>query len=156
MKKIKSMLVVGALVVSLAGCASQPGQFGITNATGGTVIGAVLGGLAGTQIGHGQGTTAAIIGGTLLGGFLGNRLGNALDQQSQIAADQAAQLALERNRAESWQTTQASGTIRPHRTYEKHNRVCRNFTTIVDMGGNQQVVHGTACKDNSGVWKIQR
>lgn len=156
MKKITSILIAGALITSLTGCA-QPGQpGGITNAQGGTVIGAVLGGLAGTQIGHGQGTTVAIIGGTLLGGFLGNRLGNALDQQSQIAADQAEQLALERNRAESWQTSQASGVIRPHRTYVKHHRVCRSFTTIVSMESNQQVVHGVACKDNNGIWKIQR
>lgn len=156
MKKIISILVTGTLISGLAGCA-QPGQpGGITNAAGGTVLGGILGGLAGTQIGHGQGTTVAIIGGTLLGAFLGNRLGNALDQQSQIAANEAAQTAMDTGRTQVRHTRQATIIVKPHHRYREGHRICRNFTTNVEMSGGTQVVHGVACRDSQGVWRIQQ
>ncbi len=155
-QKITSILIVSAFITGLAGCA-QPGQpGGITNAAGGTVLGGILGGLAGTQIGHGQGRTVAIIGGTLLGAFLGNRLGNALDQQSQIAADEAAQRAMETGQVQVRHTRQATIVVKPHHRYRQGHRICRNFTTDVQINGKTQVAHGTACKNAQGIWKIQQ
>lgn len=156
MQKITSLLIVSALITGLASCA-QPGQSGgITNAAGGTVLGGILGGLAGTQIGHGQGTTVAIIGGTLLGAFLGNRLGHALDQQSRIAADEAAQRAMETGRTQVRHTRQATIVVKPHHRYREGYRICRNFTTDVKINGKTQVAQGVACKDSQGFWKIQQ
>ena len=154
-QKMEYLLIVCALIAELASCA-QPGQpSGINRAAGGTALGDILGGLAGTQIGHGQGRTVAIIGGTLLGAFLGNRLGNALDQHSQIAADEAAQRAMETSRTKIRHTRQATIVVKPHPRYREGHRMCRNFTTYVEMNGKTHVVHGVACKDIRGIWKIQ-
>lgn len=152
MKKIMTVLISGALVAGLGGCA-QPGQPGITGQQGGTVIGAVAGGIIGSQFGAGAGQVAATIGGTLLGGFIGNRVGAYFDQQSQIAANQAAQSAMQTGSVQTWHTAHSSGRVVPRKAYRTaRGHVCRPFTTTVTMQGRTQVVHGTACKNSRGQW----
>lgn len=156
MKKLISVLVTGTLVTGLVSCANQPGEGGITRAQGGTVIGGVLGGIAGSQIGSGTGTVVAVIGGTLLGAFLGHQVGSYLDQQSQTAANRAAQVAFETGKTTRWQTSRAYGVVKPHSRYvTSTHRICRPFSTTIVMNGKARTAQGTACKNDRGIWVIQ-
>jgi surface antigen len=156
MKKLISGVVAGSMLVVLTGCTATGQPNGITNEQGGTVIGAVAGGLVGSTIGGGTGTVIAVIGGTLLGGFIGNRVGHYMDQQSQIAANQAAQNAMDSGSAQNWHSSTAHGRVVPHKAYHKNGHMCRPFTTSVTMNdGKMHTIHGTACKNSKGQWVVK-
>ena len=70
--KIRNVLLVGVLGLSLSGCQSTIGTMA------GGLAGAAAGGYAGSMVGSGLGNTIATVGGALGGAVVGGFLGNSL------------------------------------------------------------------------------
>ena len=154
MKLVYSIMCLGTISLMLSGCAGiGPKQ------TMGGLGGAALGGLAGAQIGRGKGKLVATVLGTVLGGAIGGSIGQQLDADDQKAAGNATQTALENSldgQAHTWKNpnNNHSGQIRPTRTYQRNGQPCREFCHTVWIGGRQEQVYGTACRDAAGDWRI--
>ncbi len=41
------------------------------------------------------------------------------------------------------------------RTYDAAQGPCREYTTSVVIDGKTQSVHGTACREPDGIWRIE-
>lgn len=142
-----------ALVLVLAGCGSQ----GRPNETFGTIVGGALGGVLGNQVGGGSGRVAATIVGTLIGSAIGGNIGRTMDtvDRQQMAS------ALERspdNRSVYWQNpnTGAAYATTPTNTFTANTgSPCREYRQTAWIGGKQEDVYGTACRQADGSWKVQ-
>lgn len=149
------MLLVSAAVL-LAGCGSidHPKQ------AVGTVAGAAGGAFAGQMFGGGKGRLAATAGGTLLGALIGGNIGRSLDRADIAYLQRAQHQALEYAPAGAgvaWANpaTGHSGTVTPHGTYQHAaGNYCREYTTTVLIGGWHEQVHGTACRQMDGSWRV--
>ncbi|MGB8433170.1 MAG: RT0821/Lpp0805 family surface protein [Burkholderiales bacterium] len=120
----------------------------------GMVTGAVLGGVLGHQIGGGTGKTVATIGGAVLGGFLGSQIGRKMDRDDQLKTAQA----LETSRAgqtTTWRNPDTGQTysVTPTQTHQSPSGPCRDFKTVTEIDGREEVVHGTACRQPDGTWR---
>lgn len=163
MHKIISTSLMALALVALAGCASMTRSDGQVSKQGvGTVTGAVLGGLAaGSSIGKGKGSTVAAIGGTLLGAFIGSEVGKSLDNADLAIMGRTQQQTLEFGRdaqAAQWSNPNSgnAGAITPTQTYyAQSGQPCRQFEQTIIIDGRAESAYGTACRDNSGSWKIQ-
>jgi len=131
--------------------------------TGGLVgglVGAVAGGLAGSQIGKGNGQLVAVGAGVLLGALLGHEIGAGLTQGDLACADQAIYGAqtVPVGQQITWNNPQSgnSGYVVPVRDgYEQTSgRYCREYQTVVTVGGRQQSGYGTACYQPDGSWEV--
>lgn len=134
----------------LAGCESQPSKEDIGMATG-----AVLGGVLGHQIGGGSGKTVATIGGAALGAYVGNRVGRNMDRSDQARATHALDKSVD-GESTTWSNDETGlrHSVTPTRTYQGDSGGrCRDFTTVTQIDGRDEVVHGTACKQPDGTWK---
>ncbi|MGB0672094.1 MAG: RT0821/Lpp0805 family surface protein [Rhodospirillales bacterium] len=126
----------------------------------GTLLGAGLGGLAGSQIGSGKGQMAAIGLGVLAGAVLGNQIGSSLDKADKLMLERTTQSSLEYNKSgesSAWANPDSGnkGTVTPTRTYVSSNGTnCREYETIVNIGGRDEVAKGTACRQEDGTWRI--
>jgi surface antigen len=138
----------------------KTGQSGNSGETVGTLLGAAVGGFIGSQFGHGAGNTVAIGAGVLAGGLLGNRLGAQLDCKDQQYHAETAQKAFETEptgTTATWSNpdTGHAGSITPTKTYQTASGTnCRDFTQTVEVNGQKQDGHGTACRQPDGTWKI--
>ena len=116
--------------------------------------GAIIGGVLGHQVGRGSGQTIATIGGAALGAFLGSRVGREMDRSDQLKASQALETSRD-GRATTWRNPESGQqySVTPTRTYESPSGPCRDFTTVTQIDGHDEVVHGTACRQPGGTWK---
>ena len=137
------------LSVSLIACQGQGPK-----ETGGSLIGAAAGGLLGSQFGKGKGQLVGVALGTLAGYQLGGALGRQMDAQDRTMANKATYNALENSpdhRSVSWQNpnNNHSGTVLITRTREDSasNKVCRDYVQTVHIDGQQEKIHGRACRD---------
>lgn len=133
----------------LAACESQPSKQDIGMATG-----AVLGGVIGHQIGGGRGQAVATIGGAALGAFVGSRVGRNMDRNDQARTTHALDKSAD-GESTAWRNDE-TGTryaVTPTRTYRGDSGLCRDFTSVAQIEGRDEVVHGTACKQPDGTWK---
>jgi surface antigen len=127
----------------------------MTNQDVGTVTGGVAGGLLGSTVGQGGGQLVAIAAGTLVGAYMGGAIGRSMDQQDK----QNVAHALEANnngQPAYWhnQKTGANYRVTPVKNVTvNHNRYCREYRTTADVGGKQQQLYGTACRQPDGSWK---
>jgi surface antigen len=145
--------VLMGLVASLglAGCETVPDK-----QTTGTVVGGVLGAAVGSQIGGGTGRTVAIIGGAALGGLLGNVIGKKMDESDRRKMTQA----LDQNAAgqsTKWKndSTGATYTVTPKKTFVRDGRECRTFDQEAVVDGEPRKMTGTACKRADGEsWEV--
>ncbi len=150
-KKLIAAGLVVAMSVGIAGCGPQTGP----NEAGGTVLGAVAGGLIGSRFGGGAGKVAAVMAGTMIGGFLGNQVGRGLDQQAQQQAAFAQSQAVAMGQRQNWAAPSgARGYVDPGPVYYESNRVCRQYTHTIMIGGRAQQGVGTACRAADGRWDI--
>jgi surface antigen len=148
---IRKQLVVPLLMVPmLFACESYtPAREDIGMATG-----AVLGGVIGHQFGGGHGKTVATIGGAALGAFVGSRVGRTMDRNDQLKTAQALDSSRD-GQSTTWRNA-GSGqqyAVTPTRTYGSSSDQCRDFTTVTEIEGRQEVVRGFACKQPDGTWK---
>ena len=149
MKRIMTILLTAFTCLSLTACNSM------TNQDVGTVAGGVAGGLLGSTVGQGGGQMVAIAAGTLIGAYLGGSIGKNMDDQDRARMNNA----LESNNVGQpayWQNqkTGASYKVTPVKNVTvQGNRYCREYRTTADIGGKQQQMYGTACRQPDGAWK---
>jgi surface antigen len=149
----KHILKIGAagltLVLGLSGCAQNP-----TQEDTGRVVGGILGGVIGSRFGEGSGKTAAVIGGALLGAYLGGEIGRSMDANDRRRANDALEYNRD-NQPATW-TNPNSGVsydVTPQRTYYQNDAPCREYATKAIIGGKEEVVYGTACRQPDGSWQ---
>lgn len=126
-----------------------------TNQDVGTVAGGVVGGLIGSQFGGGAGKVAAAAGGAVVGAFIGNQIGKTMDRLDRLEMQRALETA-PTGQSVGWQNPDTGNryTVVPTRTYYNDQQACREYTTRAIIGGKTQEVHGHACRQNDGAWKI--
>jgi surface antigen len=151
------ILLVALLAFGLAACETRDtGQ----KEVGGALLGAVVGGLLGSRIGGGTGQLAATAAGTLFGAYAGSQVGRSLDKADRLYAERTAQRSLENTRSgrtSTWTNPDSghSGTFTPTNTYQSRDGLdCRDFTQTATIDGRTEEVHGTACRQADGTWRI--
>ncbi len=153
MKFIRIAPVV-LMVALLSACQSGPKE------TGGTLLGAGLGALAGSQIGSGKGKLAAVAIGAVAGAMIGGNIGRTLDAADRRYAMQAQTQAHASPLGQqvNWNNPQSGnyGSFTPTRDGRDANTgaYCREYQTVINVGGRQETAYGTACKQPDGSWKI--
>ncbi len=121
----------------------------------GGLLGAAIGAATGSQFGKGSGRTVAIIGGGLVGALIGGSLGKSMDQTDQYQVNQALEKSPTGNTI-VWKNPQTGGAykVTPTKTYQvAENTYCREFTTWGMIGGYEEKMYGTACRQPDGNWK---
>lgn len=151
---IQSTTVLVLVVVAATGCST-------IESNPKTAIGGLGGGTFGGLIAAAAGGGGAAIAGSVIGGaLLGGLVGNLLDQRDKRLAAEAQQRAMETaptGQPVAWNNPDSghSGTVTPTRTYRSGGTYCREYQQTVTIGGEQQKVYGTACREPDGSWKIQ-
>ena len=126
----------------------------------GALVGAAAGGLAGSQIGKGNGQLVAVGAGVLIGALLGNEVGSRLGAGDLACAEQAGQQAhtVPVGQQIAWNNPQTgnSGYVVPVRdgVNQQTGQYCREYQTVVSVGGRQEGGYGTACYRPDGSWEI--
>ena len=148
-QKPLAMIVLCAVVG--AGCATTDGP----NEEAGMVIGGVLGGILGQEIGHGTGQTAATIIGTLMGASIGGSIGRSMEDTDRLKVAHSLET-VRTGVPSTWRNpdTGSRYTVTSTRTYEGEGAPCREFTMDAAIGGSDEKVYGTACRQADGSWKI--
>lgn len=143
----KTVLIV--VLLGLNGCAP------INKEGIGTMTGGVVGGLLGSQFGGGSGKVVAAAGGALLGAYLGGQIGRSMDKVDQLEMQRTLETA-PTGRSVSWKNPDTSNSynVTPTKTYYMNQRACREYTTRAIIGGKNQEIHGRACRQTDGSWKI--
>jgi surface antigen len=147
---MKKIAITSVLVSSLlVGCAP------VNNEGVGALTGGVVGGLLGSQFGGGSGKVAAAAGGALLGAYLGGNIGRTMDRLDRLEMQKALETA-PTGRAVRWRNPDNgnSYTVKPTRTYYVKNQACREYTTHALIGGKSQQIHGKACRQSDGAWRV--
>ena len=147
MKAIAIVALMSALLLS--SCAE------VNNEGVGTVTGGVVGGLLGSQFGGGSGRVAAAGAGALLGAWLGGNIGRTMDKQDRMQMQRALETA-PTGKAVRWKNPDSGNqyTVKPTRTYYQASQACREYYTTAMIGGKSEQVHGKACRQSDGSWKI--
>lgn len=119
--------------------------------TVGAVIGAVLGGVIGAHQDRGAGP---VVGGALIGAVLGGLLGHAIDESNRACVSDILEY-VPSNRPVYWEDGGYGYEVTPMRTYEPEpGRYCREYQTVVTVGGRAEQAYGTACRQPDGSWQI--
>lgn len=119
------------------------------------VIGATVGGVIGSQVGKGDGRAVATLVGAILGAVIGSQVGRDMDQADRACVGHSLELAQDK-RSVAWANPQTGVSYRftPLGAMEISGQQCRQFSTRVGYKGQQEFVHGTACRAEDGVWKV--
>jgi len=125
--------------------------------TVGKVVGTMAGAAVGSNIGKGDGRTAATIVGAIVGYMVGGSVGRSMDDADRACVGQALEYGHDRQPV-TWRNpdTGASYTVTPTSTYSTSSGYCRDFTREGVVDGRRQTLHGTACRQADGSWKIVR
>jgi surface antigen len=148
-------LALGAL--ALVGCANDPYGAGPREGTG-TAVGALTGALVGSAFGRGTGgRIGGAVAGAAIGGLIGNRIGASMDEEDRRMAYEAEMAALEQGQVGApygWRNPGSNhyGNIVPGPVYVQRGSRCRSYTHTVYIGGQPEVVRGTACRNPDGTW----
>lgn len=123
----------------------------------GQVLGGVVGGVAGSNIGKGDDRTAATIVGTIVGAVIGGSLGHSMDVADMACVGQTLEYGQE-NSTVAWVNpdTRAQYQVTPGDSYQLNGDSCREFTRDATIGGRQERIYGTACRQTDGSWHIVR
>jgi len=126
---------------------------------GGTLIGGATGALLGAQFGKGSGQLAAVGLGALAGALIGGEIGKSMDEQDKRIAELSSQRALETapsGKSVEWRNPDSgnSGYVTPTKTFREDGKYCREYTHVVNIGGQSQKAYGTACRQPDGTWQI--
>ncbi len=149
--------IVLVLSVSLTACATNPyGSYNTpSKQTQGAVAGGVIGGLLGSTVGDGRGTVWAAAAGTLIGALAGAHIGRQLDDRDRYYAGQTLET-VPTGATKEWVNPDsgAAYSVTPTHTYESQGTPCREFTMDAEVGGQEEQVYGTACRQADGSWKM--
>jgi surface antigen len=119
----------------------------------GAAIGAAGGGLLAAELSDGD--SRAIFGGILGGALLGGALGDAVSGADRDCFGQALEHAPS-SETVTWRNPDEDTTYQftPTRTYASEgDGYCREYTTLVSIGGREESAYGTACRQADGSWE---
>lgn len=120
----------------------------------GQVIGGATGGLVGSQIGDGTGRLIAVAAGTVVGAVIGGEIGRSMDESDRLCVDQALEHAPDGSRIR-WNDEGRQYTVTPQDTQQGNDgQYCREYQMETEVGGRTEQVHGRACRQPDGAWKI--
>lgn len=121
----------------------------------GTVLGAVVGGAVGSQVGDGDGRAVATVIGAVLGAAVGRAIGRDLDEEDRACVGHALELG-KQGQSVRWvnETSNVTYLLTPQPPSKKDAKNCRHFTLKASGAGKSQTSNGYACRDSSGVWKM--
>jgi len=143
------------LTIFLSSCANMDRRG--DNETSGMIIGAVLGGVLGSNIGGGDGRTAAIIAGTMIGATIGGKVGRSMDETDRLKAAHTFET-VRTGVPSSWVNPDTGNqyTVTPTRTYDTGPGPgpCREYTVDAKVGGKDEKLYGTACRQADGSWEV--
>ncbi|MFN3234790.1 MAG: RT0821/Lpp0805 family surface protein [Gammaproteobacteria bacterium] len=147
MNKLSVFAVTLMMAAVLTGCADT------TKQDIGTVTGGVIGGLVGSRFGGGSGQVVAAVAGTVVGAVIGGAIGKSMDKTDKLAAQKTLE-STPTGQSATWKNpdTGNSYTMTPTKTYQAHGTYCRDYVTNAWIDGQQQQVHGTACRKADGSW----
>ncbi|MDP3559328.1 MAG: RT0821/Lpp0805 family surface protein [Legionellaceae bacterium] len=147
MKKYSLLIILPTFLLSACG------EF--SNQDVGVLAGGAAGGLLGSQFGGGTGKIAAAVGGALVGAYLGGKIGQTMDRLDRLEMQKALESA-PTGRSVHWQNPDNGNqyTVEPTRTYYNNQQACREYRTTAIIGGKSEQVHGTACRQADGSWKV--
>jgi len=122
----------------------------------GTGVGLIAGGLIGSQFGKGGVGTVL---GAGIGALIGGAIGQKMDEKDRKLASEATQRTLEAaptGTTVAWKNPDNghNGQITPTKTYPDQGRHCREYTHVVEIGGEFQKAYGKACRTPDGQWEI--
>ncbi len=122
-------------------------------ALAGAAVGGATGAVLGSELGHGK--DAVIAGGAILGVLLGATVGGAIDDDDRACAGNAMAYAPV-GRPIYWENPGAgiAYQVVPVRQYFAYGLPCRDYTAKAKIGGRNQRIHGTACQQPDGSWRI--
>jgi surface antigen len=139
--------------------APPPPQVVCRDSGQGAALGAAAGGTAGAIIGaattHGRHQWGATAGGAILGLLLGGAVGHAADSLDQDCAAEAVAYGPV-GAPVGWQSP-TYGTeyqVTPVRQYAAQGTTCREYVANAAVNGRWQQVHGTACLQPDGSWRV--
>jgi surface antigen len=147
--KMKYKLGMIVIALSLTGCATN-------NEQSGALIGAIAGGVIGHQVGGGFGKVVATGVGIMVGSMVGGNIGQHMDRQDHTQVVRALETTPS-GQASSWKNPDSGNqyAVTPTRTYESSGHPCREYTTTAWIGGKQEQIYGTACRQADGSWKTK-
>ncbi|MBX3508875.1 MAG: hypothetical protein KF714_08815 [Parvibaculum sp.] len=119
----------------------------------GAAIGAVLGGVIGADQGRGAGP---VIGGALIGAVLGGVIGSLIDSTNQACVGDVLEY-VPSNQSVYWQDPDSGYgyEVTPLRTWEPNpGQYCREYQTVVTIGGRAEQAYGYACRQPDGSWQV--
>jgi surface antigen len=159
MLKLKALIGSLLMVTILTGCAGAgPKQ------TGGQLLGGAAGAVLGSQFGKGTGRLFGVAIGALAGSYLGGSIGHAMDEKDKQLAQSTMISSLESapdNQTRTWKNpnNNHSGRFAVTRTEEmpRNHMVCRDYVHTVIIDGQEEKVHGRACRDvrdHKGAWRV--
>ena len=122
----------------------------------GQIVGGAVGAAVGSQFGKGDGQLIATGAGALIGVLLGGEIGRSLDAQDRACVGRTLET-VPTGQTVAWRNPDTGADYRttPRRTYQTDSgRYCREYTTSATVGGRQQQVYGTACRQPDGSWEI--
>lgn len=143
------------LAACLAGLAVMSGCE-MTNEGAGAGLGAVVGGVVGNQFGGGAGNVAMTVLGAAAGAYIGSQVGASMDARDRVRANNAFETS-HTGYTTSWVNpdSQVQYAITPTRTYvAQSGQQCREFTQKAWIGGKQESIYGTACRQSDGSWQV--
>ena len=120
----------------------------------GGILGGVAGGVAGAQVGKGSTRTAVTIGGTIVGVLIGGAIGRSMDQADHACVAHTLEQAPPRH-AVTWSDPHGRHyEVVPLVSYQgAQGSTCREYRTTATIGGRNQQIYGTACRDADGHWQ---
>ncbi|PZP56725.1 MAG: hypothetical protein DI596_10005 [Azospira oryzae] len=119
----------------------------------GAVLGGAVGAAVGSQVGKGQGKAAAVLIGGVVGAVIGAKIGREMDQEDRACFGHALELAKDRQTV-TWSNPHGvTYTVTPLRGFTHEGRQCREYDTVVTVGGTKEKVRGKACQVGEGEWR---
>ncbi len=154
---LKRVMTIALAAAIISGCDGQGG--GPNKQQAGVGLGAVGGAVLGAQVGKGDGRIVGAAVGALAGALIGGSIGESLDRADRQYYYASQQRALENykvGQTSTWVNPDSghSGSFTPTRTFTSNGRYCREFTQVIQVGGQKQNAYGTACRQPDGAWEI--
>lgn len=141
-----------SVLLLLNACATRQGP----HETSGMVIGGIVGGILGNQIGHGSGRTFATVVGAVVGTAVGGSIGRSMDDTDRLKVAHSLET-VRTGVSTSWRNPDTGYyyEVVPTRTYEDAGSPCREYQMKATIGGREQDVYGTACRQADGSWRME-
>lgn len=148
----KSVLATLICVLFLSSCANSKGP----NESSGMIIGGIIGGVLGHEVGRGHGRTIATVIGTLIGTNIGGNVGRTMDDNDRVKVSHSLET-IRTGVPTRWRNPDTGHryTVTPTKTYTESNTPCREYQIDATIGGKQEKIYGTACRQDDGSWKVK-